>query len=261
MKGLAGKTAIVTGGGSGIGEAIVMRLAQEGCRVALFDINEEAGEKSAAGCTAWLPAAMAATAEVVVFKTDITNFDAVQDSVAAAEDALGPVWMLVNCAGWDAPSPFLTQEPELWHKIINLNLYGPLYMHYAVCKRMSARGEGRVINIASDAGRVGTSNEAVYSACKGGTISFTKSMARELAKNNVLVNVICPGPTDTPAMEAVVGSGPDAAKWKESMARGVPLRRMGAPGDYPGIVAFLGSEDAGYITGQTISVSGGLSMS
>lgn len=251
MKGLAGKTAIVTGGGSGIGEAIVMRLAQEGCRVALFDINAKAGEE----------VAVAAEGEVVVFKTDITNFDAVQGSVAAAEEALGPVWMLVNCAGWDAPSPFLTQEPELWHKIINLNLYGPLYMHYAVCKRMSARGEGRVINIASDAGRVGTSNEAVYSACKGGTISFTKSMARELAKTNVLVNAICPGPTDTPAMEAVVGSGPEAAKWKESMARGVPLRRMGAPGDYPGIVAFLGSEDAGYITGQTISVSGGLSMS
>ena len=251
MKGLAGKTAIVTGGGSGIGEAIVMRLAQEGCRVALFDINAEAGEE----------VAVAAEGEVVVFKTDITNFDAVQGSVAAAEEALGPVWMLVNCAGWDAPSPFLTQEPELWHKIINLNLYGPLYMHYAVCKRMSSRGEGRVINIASDAGRVGTSNEAVYSACKGGTISFTKSMARELAKTNVLVNAICPGPTDTPAMEAVVGSGPEAAKWKESMARGVPLRRMGAPGDYPGIVAFLGSEDAGYITGQTISVSGGLSMS
>ena len=251
MNGLAGKAAIVTGGGSGIGEAIVMRLAQEGCRVALFDINEEAGEEVAA----------AAGGEVVVFKTDITNFDAVQDSVAAAEDALGPLWMLVNCAGWDAPSPFLTQEPELWHKIINLNLYGPLYMHYAVCKRMAARGEGRVINIASDAGRVGTSNEAVYSACKGGTISYTKSMARELAKTNVLVNAICPGPTETPAMEAVVGSGPEAAKWKESMARGVPLRRMGAPGDYPGIVAFLGSEDAGYITGQTISVSGGLSMS
>ncbi|MBT6125538.1 MAG: SDR family oxidoreductase [Halieaceae bacterium] len=251
MKGLAGKTAIVTGGGSGIGEAIVMRLAQEGCRVALFDINAKAGEE----------VAVAAEGEVVVFKTDITNFDAVQGSVAAAEEALGPVWMLVNCAGWDAPSPFLTQEPELWHKIINLNLYGPLYMHHAVCKRMSARGEGRVINIASDAGRVGTSNEAVYSACKGGTISFTKSMARELAKTNVLVNAICPGPTDTPAMEAVVGSGPEAAKWKESMARGVPLRRMGAPGDYPGIVAFLGSEDAGYITGQTISVSGGLSMS
>jgi 2-hydroxycyclohexanecarboxyl-CoA dehydrogenase len=251
MKGLAGKTAIVTGGGSGIGEAIVMRLAQEGCRVALFDINAKAGEE----------VAVAAEGEVVVFKTDITNFDAVQGSVAAEEEALGPVWMLVNCAGWDAPSPFLTQEPELWHKIINLNLYGPLYMHHAVCKRMSARGEGRVINIASDAGRVGTSNEAVYSACKGGTISFTKSMARELAKTNVLVNAICPGPTDTPAMEAVVGSGPEAAKWKESMARGVPLRRMGAPGDYPGIVAFLGSEDAGYITGQTISVSGGLSMS
>ncbi|MFT4824683.1 MAG: 2-hydroxycyclohexanecarboxyl-CoA dehydrogenase [Cryomorphaceae bacterium] len=256
MKGLAGKTVIVTGGGSGIGEAIVMRLAEEGCRVALFDINQEAGDRVAMAATA-----MAATGDIEVFKTDITNFEAVQESVAAVEASLGPVWMLVNCAGWDAPSPFLTQDPELWHKIINLNLYGPLYMHYAVCKNMSERGEGRVVNIASDAGRVGTSNEAVYSACKGGTIAFSKSMARELAKSNVLVNAVCPGPTNTPAMADVVGSGPDAEKWKDSMARGVPLRRMGEPGDYPGIVAFLGSEDAEYITGQTISVSGGLSMS
>ena len=133
-------------------------------------------------------------------------------------------------------------------------------MHHAVCTRMAERGEGRVINIASDAGRVGTSNEAVYSACKGGTIAFSKSMARELARKNILVNSVCPGPTDTPAMAAVVGSGADAEKWKDSMARGVPLRRMGQPDDYPGIVAFLGSDDAGYITGQTISVSGGLSM-
>ena len=123
------------------------------------------------------------------------------------------------------------------------------------------RKEGRVVNIASDAGRVGTSNEAVYSACKGGTISFTKSMARELARSNVLVNVVCPGPTDTPAMAAVVGTGEEAEKWKDSMARGIPLRRMGTPEDYAGIVAFFGSSDADYITGQTISVSGGLTMS
>ena len=251
MKGLSGKIAIVTGGASGIGEAIVMRLVEEGCRVALFDINQQAGEA----------VATEAGGEVKVFKTDITSMESVEGSVAAVEESMGPVWMLVNCAGWDAPSPFLSQGPELWQKIINLNLYGPLYMHHAVCTRMAARGEGRVINIASDAGRVGTSNEAVYSACKGGTIAFTKSMARELARNNVLVNAVCPGPTDTPAMAAVVGSGADAEKWKDSMARGVPLRRMGQPGDYPGIVAFLGSDDAGYITGQTVSVSGGLSMS
>jgi 2-hydroxycyclohexanecarboxyl-CoA dehydrogenase len=184
MKGLSGKVAIVTGGGSGIGEAIVLRLAEEGCRVALFDINQQAGEA----------VAEAAQGEVAVFKTDITDMDSVESSVAAVESSIGPVWMLVNCAGWDAPSPFLSQGPELWTKIINLNLYGPLYMHHAVCTRMAERGEGRVINIASDAGRVGTSNEAVYSACKGGTIAFSKSMARELARKNILVNSVCPGP-------------------------------------------------------------------
>ncbi|MCK9504206.1 MAG: SDR family oxidoreductase [Porticoccaceae bacterium] len=250
MKGLKGKVAIVTGGASGIGEAIVLRLAEEGCKVALFDINQEAGEKVVA----------AAKGEVAVFKTDITSMDSIEASVSAVESSLGPVWMLVNCAGWDAPSPFLTQGPDLWQKIINLNLYGPIYMHSVVCKRMAERGEGRVINIASDAGRVGTSNEAVYSACKGGTIAFTKSMARELSRKNVLVNCICPGPTDTPAMAAVVGGGEEAEKWKDSMARGIPLRRMGQPVDYPGIVAFFGSDDASYITGQTISVSGGLTM-
>jgi 2-hydroxycyclohexanecarboxyl-CoA dehydrogenase len=250
MNGLKGKVAIVTGGASGIGEAIVLRLAEEGCKVALFDINQEAGEKVVA----------AAKGEVAVFKTDITSMDSIEASVTAVESSLGPVWMLVNCAGWDAPSPFLTQGPELWQKIINLNLYGPIYMHAVVCKRMAERGEGRVINIASDAGRVGTSNEAVYSACKGGTIAFTKSMARELSRKNVLVNCVCPGPTDTPAMAAVVGGGEEAEKWKDSMARGIPLRRMGQPVDYPGIVAFFGSDDASYITGQTISVSGGLTM-
>ena len=184
-----------------------------------------------------------------------------ETAVEAVETTLGPVWLLVNCAGWDKPAPFLSTGPALWEKIINLNLYGPIHMHYAVCRRMVARNEGRVVNIASDAGRVGTSNEAVYSACKGGTIAFTKSMARELAANNILVNAVCPGPTDTPAMAAVVGTGEQAEKWKNSMARGIPLRRMGQPEDYAGIVAFLASEDASYITGQAISVSGGLTMS
>jgi 2-hydroxycyclohexanecarboxyl-CoA dehydrogenase len=251
MKDLEGKVVIVTGGGSGIGAAIVHRLAREGARVALFDINPEAGEAQASDCGG----------EVRFFQADITSIDAVESAVDAVEKELGAVWMLVNCAGWDKPAPFLSTDPELWQKIINLNLYGPIHMHYAVCRRMAERNEGRVVNIASDAGRVGTSNEAVYSACKGGTISFTKSMARELAGNNVLVNAVCPGPTDTPAMAAVVGTGEQAEKWKNSMARGIPLRRMGQPEDYAGIVAFLGTEDASYITGQAISVSGGLTMS
>ncbi len=251
MKGLEGKVVIVTGGGSGIGAAIVQRLGREGARVALFDINPAAGEAQASDCDG----------EVRFFQADITSIDAVESAVEAVEKELGPVWMLVNCAGWDKPAPFLSTEPELWQRIINLNLYGPIHMHYAVCRRMVERNEGRVVNIASDAGRVGTSNEAVYSACKGGTISFTKSMARELAGNNVLVNAVCPGPTDTPAMAAVVGTGEQAEKWKNSMARGIPLRRMGQPEDYAGIVAFLGTQDASYITGQTISVSGGLTMS
>lgn len=256
MKGLTGKVAVVTGGGSGIGEAIVLRLADEGCKVALFDINGEA-----AAAVAEKAKAAGASGSVSPYIADITSLDAVESAVERVEAELGPIWMLVNNAGWDQPAPFLKTGPELWQKIVNLNLFGPINLHAAVCKRMAERNEGRVVNVASDAGRVGTSNEAVYSACKGGTIAFSKSMARELARNNVLVNAVCPGPTDTPAMAAVAGTGPEAEKWKQSMARGIPLRRMAQPEDYPGMIAFLGSDDAGYITGQAISISGGLTMS
>jgi len=250
MSGLLGRVVVVTGGASGIGGAIVDRLARDGARVAIVDINVDAGSEKAE----------ALGANVKFVHADITVLEAVEAAVDSIEKNFGPIWMLVNCAGWDKPAPFLSTGPDLWRKIIALNLYGPIHMHYAVCSRMAERNEGRVVNIASDAGRVGTSNEAVYSACKGGTISFTKSIARELARANILVNALCPGPTDTPAMAEVVGTGEEAEKWKDSMARGIPLRRMGKPDDYAGIVAFLGSEDAQYITGQTISVSGGLTM-
>jgi 2-hydroxycyclohexanecarboxyl-CoA dehydrogenase len=180
--------------------------------------------------------------------------------VAEVERDLGPVWLLVNNAGWDQPMPFLKTDRALWDRIIRINLYGPLNMHQAVCAGMAARGEGRVVTIASDAARVGTSGEAVYSACKGGMVAFTKSMARELARNGVLLNAICPGPTNTPMMQEVMGSGEQARKWQEAMVRGIPLRRMGEPQDYAGIVAFLASENGSYITGQTISVSGGMNM-
>jgi 2-hydroxycyclohexanecarboxyl-CoA dehydrogenase len=154
----------------------------------------------------------------------------------------------------------LSTDQALWDKIIRINLYGPLNTHHVVAPLMVARRAGRIINIASDAARVGTSNEAVYSACKGGLISFTKSVARELASKGVLLNAVCPGPTNTPMMASVLGEGEQAVKWKDAMLRGIPLRRMGEPEDYAGIVAFLASEDAGFITGQTISVAGGMNM-
>ena len=150
--------------------------------------------------------------------------------------------------------------PEFWDKVISINLKGNLNTHFAVAGRMAQRGGGRIINIASDAARVGTSNEAVYSACKGGLISFTKSIARELARKNVLANCVCPGPTNTPMMASVLGEGADAEKWKDAMVRGIPLKRMGEPEDYAGIVAMLASDDGAYITGQAISVSGGMNM-
>jgi len=251
LRGLSNKVAIVTGGGQGIGRGITLRLADEGCKVAIFDLNPAAGEETAA---------LAGGDAVKVYAVDVGDYAAVQAAVASVEADLGPIWALVNNAGWDKPSPFLKTDQALWDKIIRINLYGPLHTHHAVCPLMVARGGGRVINIASDAARVGTSDEAVYSACKGGLISFTKSIARELARKGVLLNAVCPGPTNTPMMASVLGTGDDAVKWKDAMVRGIPLKRMGEPEDYAGIVAFLASEDAGFITGQTISVSGGMNM-
>nr|WP_272490787.1 glucose 1-dehydrogenase [Mesobacterium pallidum] len=250
---LKGKTAIVTGGGQGIGRAITLRLAQEGMNVAIFDMNPDASQ-------ATVDEAASHGGTVRIYSVDISDQDAVNAAVAKSEDEVGPTWMLVNNAGWDKPAPFLATEKDLWDKIIAINLSGPLNTHKAVLPGMVERGGGRVINIASDAARVGTSTEAVYSACKGGIIAFTKSVARELARNNILMNAVCPGPTNTPMMQTVLGEGEQAQKWKDAMVRGIPLRRMGEPEDYAGIVAFLGSGDAAYITGQTISVSGGMNM-
>lgn len=251
MKGLEGKVAVVTGGGQGIGRALVLRLAQEGAKVAIFDLSPEAGEETAK---------LAGDAVVKTWKVDVSDLDAVEAAVADVEDTFGPIWTLVNNAGWDKPMPFLATTPDFWQKVIAINLTGNLNTHFAVAGRMAQRGGGRIINIASDAARVGTSNEAVYSACKGGLISFTKSIARELARKGVLANCVCPGPTNTPMMASVVGEGPDAEKWKDAMLRGIPLKRMGEPEDYAGIVALLASDDGAFITGQAISVSGGMNM-
>ena len=180
-------------------------------------------------------------------------------AVEAFEAASGPVAFLVNNAGWDRAANFLDTKPEFWRKIVAINLYGPLNVSHVVMKGMAARGFGRVVNIASDAGRVGSSGEAVYSACKGGMIAFAKTMSRELVSKGIIINTLCPGPTDTAILRSFL-EGPDGAKIAEGLKRAIPMRRLGQPEDYPGLVAFFLSDDAAYITGQTISVSGGLTM-
>ncbi len=253
MRGLAGRTAVVTGGGSGIGRAIAQRLAAEKMAVAILDINAEGAAKVAAEINA-------AGGKAIAEQCDITDYPAVQATIAKVEAAQGPTQVLVNNAGWDMTIPFVKTTPEFWKKVVDLNFFGPLHLSHAVAGGMSARGFGRMIFIASDAGRVGSSGEAVYSGCKGGTIAFAKTLARELARKNVLVNTICPGPTNTPAMAALVGNDDNGKKIMDAMVRGVPLGRIGDPDDYPGLVAFLASDDAAFLTGQTISVSGGLTM-
>lgn len=248
MLGLTGKRVIVTGGASGIGRATALRLMAEGCVVGIFDLDE-------AGAAATIAQGAGVVGKAVAYKVDIGDYAQVERAVQGFEGAMGPTELLANVAGWDKASPFLKSSVELWDKVIRINLYGPLNMHHVVVRGMAERGFGRVVTIASDAGRVGSSGEAVYAACKGGVASFSKTLARELARRGVTLNVVCPGPTETPLFESF-----GDPKLKEALARAIPLGRLGQPDDYPGIIAFLLSDDARYITGQTISVSGGLTM-
>ncbi len=251
MRGLAGRTVLLTGGASGIGRATAIRLAEEGCRVGILDIDEAGAAMTISRCPngAWFA------------RTDSTNRANVEAAVAGFEVDVGPVALLANIAGWDLFRNFLDTDTALWDRIIGINLYGPLHLHHVVLPGMVERGFGRVVNVSSDAGRVGSSGEAVYSACKGGIIAFTKTMAREVARKGITLNVLCPGPTDTPLFDEFKSASGGGAKVGEAMARAVPLKRIGQPEDYPGTIAFLLSDDAAYITGQTISVSGGLTMS
>lgn len=251
MRGLGGKRVIVTGGASGIGREICKRFGEEGSEVGIFDLNEVGARETVA--------MMEKTGgKASAHKVDITDRASVDAAVAEFASG-GPIDILVNNAGWDKPIAFLDTDTDFWKKIVDLNLYGPLHMHHSVLPYMVKQQGGRVVNIASDAGRVGSSGEAVYAACKGGIISFTKTVARELARANIQLNAVCPGPTDTPLFEEF-SQGDAGAKVAEGLKRAIPMRRLGQPTDYPGIVAFLASDDAGFITGQVISVSGGLTM-
>ena len=253
MARFTGKTVIVTGGGGGIGGATCRRFAAEGAKVAVLDLNADSAETVAA-------AIRASGGHAQAFACDITERGSVDDAVAAVEASLGPIDVLVNNAGWDVFRPFVKTEPAQWEKLIAINLTGALHMHHAVLPGMAARRAGRIVNIASDAARVGSSGEAVYAACKGGLVAFSKTIAREHARQGVTVNVVCPGPTDTALFADYKQGAGNPEKLVEAFTRSIPLGRIGQPEDLPGAVLFFASDDAAFVTGQVLSVSGGLTM-
>ena len=253
MQRFNGKAVVVTGGGGGIGGATSRRFAGEGARVAVLDLNLQAAEAVVAQIRA-------AGGQAAAFQADITQRASVDAAVAAVEAQLGPVDVLVNNAGWDVFKPFTKTEPAQWDKLIAINLVGALHLHHAVLPGMVARKAGRIVNISSDAARVGSSGEAVYAACKGGLVAFSKTIAREHARHGITVNVVCPGPTDTALFADYKEGAGNPEKLMEAFTRSIPLGRIGQPDDLPGAILFFASDDAAFVTGQVLSVSGGLTM-
>lgn len=247
------RVALVTGSGRGIGQAIAERLARSGRHVAVADLREDAAKEVANGIAAQ-------GGRAIGVGMDVTDPDSVHAAVSAVEGELGPVAVVVNNAGWDEPMPFVVTDEAFWERVVQINYLGVVRVTRAVLPGMIERRWGRIVNIGSDAARVGSSLEAVYAGAKGGVIAFTKTIAREAATKGVTANVVCPGPTMTPLIEESMAKTDDAEKLLEGMKRAIPMKRLGEPADIAAAVDFFASEDASFITGQTLSVSGGLTM-
>jgi len=242
-----GKTALVTGGASGIGKATVMELARCGAKVICADVNAEKGAE--------LERDAAATNFAVEFvAVDLSDTDAVRRCVTDVLKRHPRIDILVNAAGWNDIQSFMDNSPDYMDRVISVNLGGMLHLTQALLPAMIAAGKGKIVNVSSDAGRVGSSGETTYAAAKGGVIAFTKSLAREVARHSINVNCICPGPTDTPMLQ----SRPD--KLKEAFLRAIPFHRFAKPQEIADAILFFASPRSDYITGQVLSVSGGLTF-
>ncbi len=246
------RVAVVTGGGRGIGRAIVVRLASDGFVVAVWDQDRGAAEEAVAGVEREGGSACA-------IDCDVSDLGCVERAVARTREALGPPWALVNNAGIDRPGLFKDSRPEDWRRVIDVNLVGALNVTKSLLDAMIGQGEGRVVCISSDAGRVGSTGEVVYAATKAGLLGFVKALAREVARSGICVNAVCPGPTEAGLLNQL-RAAPRGEKIVEGMIRAVPLGRAARPEEIAAAVAFFVSPDSAYITGQTLSVSGGLTM-
>lgn len=244
------ETAIVTGGASGIGKAVATTLAGEGASIAILDINTQsaqdvADEISGNGGTA------------IALHADVTQPDSMKEAVSMAIVQLGHIDILISNAGWDEMKPFNDTDPSFWHRVVDINYLGHLAVIKAVLPHMTERNSGRIVTVASDAGRVGSSGEVVYSGAKGGVIAFSKALAREVSRNGIRINCVCPGLVDTPLLASTTS---DNDKIINAIVRSIPMKRVGQPQEVADAICFLASHQSEYITGQTLSVDGGLTM-
>jgi 2-hydroxycyclohexanecarboxyl-CoA dehydrogenase len=246
--GLAGRVALVAGGGGAIGAAVCRALATGDCRVAVADLDASAAER------------VAATLGGLGVAIDVTEPASVEAGVRAVRDRLGAPAVLVSCVGWDRMRPFVETDEAFQARVLEVNLAGPIRLTRAVLPDMMAAGFGRVVLVSSDAARVGSSGEAVYAAAKAGLLGFAKSLAREVVRQGITANCVCPGPTDTPLFRGLARESGEGERITQALERAIPMRRLGRPQDVAPAIAFLCTEEAGYITGQTLSVSGGLTM-
>lgn len=245
------RVAVVTGGAGGIGEAVCRRLAAAGDCVIVTDLDGARAKKIAAD----LPGEGHRSVAI-----DVVDTPAVRSALEDVEREAGPITTLINVAGWDRFVPFVDTTPEFWEHVISINYRGTLNTVHAVLPGMIEREHGRIVSVASDAARVGSSLESIYAGAKGAVISFSKSIAREVAKYGVTVNVVCPGPTDTPLIRGMADELGSGERFMDALTKAIPMRRLAIPDDIAPAIAFLASADAGFITGQTLSVSGGLTM-